>query len=229
MRCVAGEKSAVVAPAVGDAGVEGVHRLAFDPDLAIARVIADQRHDPPVVLQFFLGFARKLHEFPTHAVVHRRQFDARAARIAVEADLLDVVTLDDGVDHQPALGVGRTDEPGAEQIADPTRATVAANDEFRPQRARALAGCDRQHGLVATLQQIGDGVPKQHPDIVEPRQPAEQNPLEFRLVEGAQRRVAVRPADRRVRLHQHATARIKMADMGVLDQSGLDVVEQPNL
>jgi hypothetical protein len=207
--------------------VEGVHGLALDLDLPIARVLGD--HDPPVILQLLLGLARKLHEFPAHAIAYRWQFHARTARVAVKANLIDVVALDDGIDHQPALGISRADEPGAEQIADPTRAAVAANDEFSPQRARALAGFDRQHGLVTTLHQIGDGVPEQHPDIVEPRQTPEQNPLELRLVEGSQRRVAVRPAGRKVRLHQHAAARIEMTDVGVLDQSRLDVAEQPNL
>ena len=77
MRRVAREKYASDPPPVGDAGMEGVDRLALDFERVDTGLAPDERADGAVALQLFLALAGQLHEFPTDPVADRGQFDGR--------------------------------------------------------------------------------------------------------------------------------------------------------
>ena len=66
------------------------------------------------------------------------------------------------------------------------------------------------------------------PDRRESREALEQDPLEVGLVEGAERRMAVK-AGREVGRHQGDVARVQMADVRVLNEARRDVVEEAHL
>ena len=68
----------------------------------------------------------------------------------------------------------------------------------------------------------GDG------DLAEARQPFEQDPLKIRLIEGAERRMAV-DALRGLDRHERLAARIEMANLRVLHEARRDLVEKPDL
>ncbi len=65
-------------------------------------------------------------------------------------------------------------------------------------------------------------------DIAEARQSLEQDLFEFRLIEGAQRRMAIE-AVRELRRHQRPAARIDMADVRIAHEARRDLVEEPDL
>ena len=66
------------------------------------------------------------------------------------------------------------------------------------------------------------------PDRRESREALEQDPLEVGLVEGAERRMAVKAA-REVGRHQGDVARVPMADVRVLNEARRDLVEEAHL
>src|SRR5208282_3593212 len=103
-------------------------------------------------------------------IADRGQLDSRPARIASESDVLDAVILDVRVDHQPALRIGRADEPDAEALARGTRAAVAGDRIVRFDCGRARWRRDRERDAVRVQNEVGRLVPEGDPDRREPRE-----------------------------------------------------------
>ena len=82
MRRIASEKNAAASPLVRDSRMERIDRSPLDFEHVVACVPTDQRMNAVIAFQRLLGFAGQLHELPAHAITHRRQFDAWAARVA---------------------------------------------------------------------------------------------------------------------------------------------------
>ncbi len=139
------------------------------------------------------------------------------------------MVLDDRVDDQPALRIGRPDEPGADHVPDAARAAVAADDELRRQAALALRGLDPDGDGVAVLLDGRDGARKTDGDPGKPRQALEERLLEIRLVERAERRAAVKGALGEVHVHERRPLGVQIADVWILNEAGLDALEEADL
>ena len=128
MRGVARQEHPSYAPSVGDAGMKCVDGLPLDLESVDPGLALHEGADRVLALELILALPAQLHELPADSVAHRRQLDSRAARIAGERDSLDAVVLDDGVDDQPALRVGRADqldaEPSRTPLVPPSQATT---------------------------------------------------------------------------------------------------------
>ena len=83
--------------------------------------------------------------------------------------------------------------------------------------------------LLGALPQIDGLMPEQHLDLIKPGQAVEQNPLEIRLVEGAESGVTVEPASQHVSGHQDLPARVEVTDTWILQKPGRDLIQQPDL
>ena len=134
--------------------------------------LRDEGADRLVALQRLFAFPGQLHELPPHPLADRGQLDPRPARIASESDLLDAVILDVRVDHQPALRIGRADEPDAEALPRRACAAVAGDDVVRFDRRRARWRPDRERDALRVLNEIGRLVPEGDPDRRERARPS---------------------------------------------------------
>ena len=120
--------------------MEGVDSLALDFERIDAGFFLDERPNVSVAAQLLLALARQLHEFPTHAIADRGEFDRRAARVAPESDSLDAVIWDDRIDDEPALRIGRAHEFDAEPLPDAAGSPVAGDDISRANFQRSPRG-----------------------------------------------------------------------------------------
>ena len=127
------------------------------------------------------------------------------------------------------LRIGRTYELRAKQFADSTRASVAGDHVVRALQTRAVWRRNLQIDPACVLFKASNSVIEQRANIVETGQAIEQHFFEFRLIEGAQRRVTKLASDREIRGHQCDIARIEVADMRILNEAWRDPVEQADL
>src|SRR5271166_1311371 len=155
MRRIAGEEHPAAPPMFGDARMERIDGLALDLERNGAAHLRDEGADRLVAFQRLLAFAGQLHELPADALADRRQLDSRSARIATEGDLPDVVILDDRVDHQPALRIGRADELEAKALPRRAGAAVASDDVVRLDRRRAGWRRDGERHTLGVLDEVG--------------------------------------------------------------------------
>src|SRR5271165_1526511 len=228
VRRVTREKYASDPPPIGDAGMEGVDCLAFDFESIETGLALDEGADGVVALQLFLVLAGQLHEFPTNPIAYRGQFDRGSARVASEGDSFDVVVLDDRVDDEPALRVGRARKLDAEPFPDAARSPVAGDDVGRAHFEKSAGGRNPDCNAAPVLLEFADGMLEGDGDSAETRQPLEQDLLEIRLIESAERRMAV-DALRGLDRHERLAPRIEMADMRVSHEARRDLLEKPDL
>ncbi len=109
----------------------------------------------------------------------------------VKVICLDAVILDDRVDDQPALRVGRADHLDAEPLPDAARSPVAGDDIGR---ANFAAPSGVEIVIVtpcASCSRASTACSKATLTTAKRDEALEQDPLEVRLIEGAERRMAV--------------------------------------
>ena len=167
---VAGKENSTHAPAVGDAGMEGIDSLALDLELVDARFFLDERPNHLVAAQRFLALARQLHEFPTHAVANRGEFDRRAARIAPERDSPDAMIWDNRIDDEPALRISRADEFHAEAFANAAGPSVASDNISRSYPTISARRRNRQRHPLLVLRKRSHGMGEGDADVAETRE-----------------------------------------------------------
>ena len=225
---VARQEDTPDAPSVRDAGMKCVDGLPLDLESVDPGLALHEGANRVVALELILALPAQLHELPPDSIADRRQLNSRAARIAGERDSLDPVVLDDGVDDQPALRVSRADQLDAEPFPDAARSPVAGDDIGRPDFALSVGGRDRHRHALLVLFEGADGVLEGDADGAEAYEALEQDPLKFRLIEGAERRMAME-AVRELTHHQRLAAGIEVANLRVHHKARRDIGKEPNL
>ena len=192
MRGIASEIDALAVPRVADARVEGIDLPAHDLGVGIGTVGREQFLDRFWRGDLFVGFAFAQFEFITALAVGAGQADGGAGRIAEHAGLAQTLFRLFHVDDEPFVGIGRSLQFGADDLAQCAAAAVAGGEIFGADRQwRAVEALDDDSDTVGIFHNAFERMLEQRLDARPARQALAQGGFEFRLGEGAAARIAI--------------------------------------
>ena len=142
MRRIAGQQHTTLAPAFGQAGMEGVDHLTHDGNSAVSRTDAGNqltRHG--LGLQCFITLARQQHEFIAPRAMRPWQRNRRTRRIAIDPGMAESIGRTGQVHDQPLFGKGAAGHGNAQLFTHPAASAVAADQPVGADRIPLAIVC----------------------------------------------------------------------------------------